>query len=264
MSLGAWINDTFGGGAEQKAAAAQVAQGQNALNLNQTQYGAAQGYQQPIADIGNRNLNALDQNVNSGAYQQPQSNFQTQPFNYQQSPGYGFQLQQGLGAVQNSAAAQGQGLSGATLKALQRYGTGLAAQDVNQQYQNYLQGNQQNAGIYQQNYSNNLANMTNQYNRQSGLANLGVSANNNLSNLATGFGNTQGDIYGQIGNAQAGGIMGQANATRNTIGNLAKGAVNLATMAINPAAGVAANLGGDLGGHNNDYFNQTRSPYYNQ
>ena len=262
MSLGSWINDTFLGGAEQKAANAQLAQGQKALDINQAQYGLAQGYQQPIAAIGNQNLNTLNQNVNGGAYSMPQSNFQIQPFNYQQSPGYGFQLEQGQNSIQNSAAANGSGLSGATLKALQRYGTGLAAQDVNQQYQNYLQGNAQNSGIYQQNYGNNLSNMNNQYNRQAGLANLGVNANNNLSNLATGFGNSQGDIYGQMGNAQAGGIMGQTNAARGTVGNLAKGALSLATMGLMPMSGTVNSIGNM--GNNNSYYNQTQQPWYNQ
>lgn len=62
--------------------------------------------------------------------------------NWQNTPGYQFQLNQGLGALQNSAAANGGLLTGNTMQALQNYGQGLA----NTTYNQYLGNLQQQAG----------------------------------------------------------------------------------------------------------------------
>lgn len=61
---------------------------------------------------------------------------------WQNTPGYQFQLNQGLGALQNSAAAQGGLLNGNTGEALQNYGQGLAGTT----YQQYLSNLQNQAG----------------------------------------------------------------------------------------------------------------------
>ena len=55
------------------------------------------------------------------------------------SPGYQFQLEQGLRAVDAGAAAQGMLRSGATLKAEQEYGQGLANQDFTNYYNRLFQ-----------------------------------------------------------------------------------------------------------------------------
>ena len=54
--------------------------------------------------------------------------------NYQTSPGYQWQLGQGLRAVDAGAAASGMLRSGATLKAEQTFGQGLANSDFGQYY----------------------------------------------------------------------------------------------------------------------------------
>jgi hypothetical protein len=94
--------------------------------------------------------------------------------NFQQSPGYQFQLQQGLRAVDAGAAAKGMLRSGATIKGEETYGSGLADQD----FSNY-------------------------YNRLMGISTLGETAAaggattaNTAGALAQGAGNTQASIYG--------------------------------------------------------------------
>ena len=54
--------------------------------------------------------------------------------NFQQSPGYQCALDQGLRATDAGAAAKGMLRSGATLKAEQTFGTGLADQDFSNYY----------------------------------------------------------------------------------------------------------------------------------
>lgn len=111
----------------------------------------------------------------------------SQPFTastFTNSPGYGFAQQQGISAIQNSAAAGGGVQSGNTLRALQQFGTGLENQDY-YNAANLYQGQQQQL-----------------YNMLSGERNSGQNA------LATIAGVTPG-LSSQIG----AGITGAANAT---------------------------------------------------
>lgn len=107
--------------------------------------------------------------------------------NFQQSPGYQYQLDQGLRAVDAGAAAKGMLRSGATLKAEQTLGNNLAAQDFGAYY-NRLAG---------------LAGLG-----QSSAAGVGAAGNQTAAGQAqTGVSaaSTQGSLYGQaaqgIGNA---------------------------------------------------------------
>lgn len=101
---------------------------------------------------------------------------------WQGTPGYQFQLQQGLDALDASAAAKGMLMSGHQQRAVQGFGTALA----NQYYQNYLNNLQQQANAGQnaaqgvgtgqigaaQAYGQAKANQANNYNAMlGGLAN---------------------------------------------------------------------------------------------
>ena len=89
-----------------------------------------------------------------------------------QTPGYQFNLTQGLKSVQNSAAARGLGVSGAALKGASTFATGLAD------------------STYQNQFSNAVTNQTNAYNRLAGLVNTGEAAAAGNVSAATGAGNT--------------------------------------------------------------------------
>jgi hypothetical protein len=94
--------------------------------------------------------------------------------NFQTSPGYQWSLEQGLRGVDAGAAAKGLLRSGATLKAEQTFGTGLADQEFQQYYKNLTGlstlGEQAAAG--------------------------GASTAQAGANLAQGAGNTQASIFG--------------------------------------------------------------------
>lgn len=66
-------------------------------------------------------------------YQRPE--FQ---FRFKEDPGYQFRTQQGLQALEGSAASRGQALSGATLKALQEYGQAAASDEYSRAYNRAL------------------------------------------------------------------------------------------------------------------------------
>jgi hypothetical protein len=142
-------------------------------------------------------------------------NFQADPFTqamgvggtYQASPGYQWQLGQGLNAVDSSAASKGLLGSGATLKAEEEYGQGLANQD----YQQWL-------GNLSSTYDNYLGNLA-------GQANTGV-------NTATQQGNNQ------LTSAGAGALQ-----TAQIGANKTAGANGLAGLI--PAAAVGTGRQGD-------------------
>ena len=108
----------------------------------------------------------------------------------QKTPGYDFQLSQGLDAVQSSAAARGMLNSGATMNAVNTFGQGLA----NQEYNNYL-------------------------NRLSGVASNGQNAAGATAAAAGNYGGMGANALAGIGNAQSTGAIAQGNAFNSAIGN---------------------------------------------
>lgn len=113
---------------------------------------------------------------------------------FQADPGYQFRMDEGMRGVEGSAAARGGLLSGAAMKAIQKYGQGLASQEFGDAYQRFN------------------ADQTNQYNRLGGIVNTGQGATNQLTNAAGQFGQQAGANMIGAGNAQAAGIVGGANA----------------------------------------------------
>lgn len=109
---------------------------------------------------------------------------------FQKTPGYDFQLSQGMDALQSTAAARGGLMSGATMQAAQTFGQGLA----NQEYGNYLA-------------------------RLGSLASGGQAAAGNAANAGANYQTTASNALAGIGNAQAAGAIGSANALSSGINN---------------------------------------------
>lgn len=180
------------GSAAMQSGAAGKAAGQSEHNLQlelpqfQQNYNTAVGAYQPYAAAGT--LSLQDQQDLLGLNGQDAADAAMARF--QSSPGYAFQLQQGLRAVDAGAAAQGMLRSGATLKAEQTYGQGLANQDF-------------------ANYYNRLGSLT-----QTGLSGVSgvVNAGNNLQNAMTGNVSAQNQL-----------LTGAANAQNSILGNATSG-----------------------------------------
>jgi len=119
---------------------------------------------------------------------------------FQQDPGYEFRLTEGLRALDRQAAARGRLISGAALKAAGRYG------------QDYASGEFQNA------FNRFQVNRSNQLNPLASLAGMGQTATNALSNAAGQYGQAAYGSATDIGNAQAAGRMGMANALAGGVG----------------------------------------------
>lgn len=128
------------------------------------------------------------------------------PFNPQSfvgSDAYNFIRDQGMDAIQKSAATKGTFLSGGTLKDLARFGQGNAATFWGQQLAHDTDMARINAGISEGNANRSLSGL-------SSLAGLGF-------NAAQGMGNA----YQGYGMAGAGGTIGAQNAVNQGIGGVA-------------------------------------------
>lgn len=110
---------------------------------------------------------------------------------YTKTPGYEFRLNEGLNAVQSSAAARGSLNSGATLRDLLKYGQDYATSE----YGTYL-------------------------NRLGGMTDMGAAAAGQTANAGNNFAAGASNAIGQKGNAQAAGAIGMGNALNSGIGNV--------------------------------------------
>jgi hypothetical protein len=120
-------------------------------------------------------------------------------FNFEADPSYQFQREEGMRGVGNQFAQSGNLLSGAALKAMQRFGTGLADQSYNTSYNRARSGYESDRGDF--NASN-----TNEFNRLAGIQGAGQ----NAINSTNGLGST---VQGSAGNGASGVASGMANAS---------------------------------------------------
>lgn len=134
----------------------------------------------------------------------------------QNDPGYQFRLKEGMKALENSASARGDLLSGGTAKAITQYGQDYASNEYSNVYGRAF-------NEYATRYNQFETNQANKFNRLSSLAGGGqVAAGNLNANLGETARNVS-DIYGRegqqvgdslkaAGTARASGYAGIANA----------------------------------------------------
>lgn len=191
------------------AASAQKSAANSANNTQMAMFNTITGNEQPYNAQGQQAASALGQ-----FYGLPGANGQAQTPDYNKIlsslPGYQFQLQQGTQAVDRSQAAKGLLNSGATGKALEQYGQGLA--------QSY-------AGQYTQGLQN--------------LTQMGQAAASNQASAGMNAANQIGSNTLYAGNAGAAGAAGMGNAISGAAGQ----AVGLYGMYQNYGGGGGMNYG---------------------
>ena len=196
----------------------------------------------PYLGLGQQFSNLLSGSI--GNLTQP---FQPTMAQLSQTPGYQFTLGQGEQAVTNANSAMGLANSGVQGKGLANYAEGLASTTYQQQFQNYLQQNQQ---IYSQLYGGTQlgAQAAQQY---GALGLTGAQAGlGGAESLLGGAVNTGGQLGSNIigaGNASAAGTLGVAN----SVGNLGTNALNsYAQLSLLQRLGAPNNA---AGGNNADF-----------
>ena len=235
-AAGAVGGSLISSGASKSAASTQAAAAAQAAAQAQNQYTQTEANLQPYMDAGYMGLSALQGTLGLGGASGSEltanglSGLTFQPTQEQlaATPGYQFDLNQGLQSVQNANAAQGLGISGAALKGAAQYATGLANNTLSTQQ-----------GIFQQNVQNVL-------NPLQSLASLGQ--NSAVQTGQQGIQATQNANALQVGgaNAAAAGTVGSANALSGGLSSL--GGAPLNYLLYNQVLGGG---GGGSGGNQN-------------
>lgn len=167
------VGSIFGGSSQSSSADASAQVQQNIFNQTQQNL-------QPYMTAGSSALGNLQSLLGIGGSSDWASNAMKQ---LQQSPGYQFQFNQGLNALDASAASRGMLLSGAQQKDVTQYGQGFAQNAWN----SYL------AQI------SNMANMG--QNAAANLGGIGAQSGANIGSSMMAAGQGQANMWGGVANA---------------------------------------------------------------
>ena len=216
----------------QLAVAAQTRDAQ--LGVSKEVLGKQEAVYDPYQQAGlagqNQLLNYLGIGGDTGAQgygQYANAQFTPEAFAANQDPGYGFRMREGLKAVDAQAAARGGLISGAALKASQRFGQDMASQEYQNAFNRYQTSRQATLAPYQQ------------------LQGAGMQAAGGLSNAAGGYGTNALGAYGGYGSAANSAYGNYGAAAGNAYGALGTGIYN--------ATGTA---GGQINSAYGNYGNQ--------
>ena len=176
----------IGGRAASKAASAQAQAASEAGDVQREIFERQVELSKPYREAGELALNKLI----------PLATEYT-PFGmeqFQADPGYGFRLSEGQKALERSAAARGNLLSGGTGKALTRYGQEMGSQEYQNAFNRYQAERQARLNPLQS------------------LAGIGQTSSQQLAGQAGQFGSNMAEAIGAAGQARASGYMGTASA----------------------------------------------------
>lgn len=227
----AGIGSSIAGGLMGRSAAGKAAQQQaeaadRAIKLQKQESRIMREDLQPWKQAGRRSINQLqfllgtrginadimqdaarrygtimgDQEAGQGAYGSLVRPFGAQDF--ETDPGYAFRQEQGREAIENAAAARGMQLSGANLKALQRFNQGLASDE------------------YQRAWQRDADERARLFNMLSGVSGSGLNAAAQTGQFGQASAGRIGDLYAQQGNVRAAGTVGGAQALGGALGNV--------------------------------------------
>jgi hypothetical protein len=167
MALAIGGSALLGASASKSAANTQAASADRSLELQERMFNKQLELQEPFRQAGVNALNKIESGDIMGSM----------------DPSYSFRFQEGLKALDRSAAARGGLLSGGALKAAQRYGQEFASNEFG-----------------------------NAYNRLASRAGFGQTASTNMGGAAGSFGANAGNLMTGAGAARASGYVGGANA----------------------------------------------------
>lgn len=176
------IGSAFIGSSAAKSASERMAQaGRESMGALRGFYDQTMENYKPYLDVGKNAIGSIN-----SLYGYPDGSGNVKPPDYSQftnSPDFAFAQQQGNLGLTRYLNATGMAQSGGAMKDMASYNQGLASQ----QYGNY-------------------------FNRLMGLAGIGQNAANSSAQSAGQFGGQIAQQYGNIGQADASGIIGQGNA----------------------------------------------------
>ena len=191
--------------ASKSAAQTQADAANNATAAQSAALDKQLALQQPYVNAGTTAVNQLSAMTQPGG--EATKNFSYGPFDYNQNtdPGTQFRIQQGLNAMNATAAARGGLISGNALKAGQDYGQAQGSQEYQNAFNRYLTNYSNAQNTFQLNRNNLLDPLK-------FLTNTGqAGASNQAANVGS-FGSSQAANTIGAANANAAGQIGSANA----------------------------------------------------
>lgn len=245
--VGSVISGSMSAKAAKGAADTQAAAANRAADMSMAQYQQTRADLTPYRESGATGLRLMQEAIYGGDGGVPnllvaqgfapapggfgaKMTFDPTQAQLEQTPGYQFLRDQGLQAVQSSAAARGLGVSGEAMKGAARFAEGLAGTTLGQQQQ-----------IFQQNLQNVM-------NPLQALTGIGQSATNQTGN----FGQTATSQAAQAGMSgaasQAAGIVGSANAYGGIVNSVAGAPANFLMYNKLLGGGSGGNIFGSGGG----------------
>lgn len=190
------VGSLLGASASRSAASQQADAAAQSDQTQRAQYDQTRADNAPFREVGLEANNKLADLMRSGQFGR---RFTTADMNadpvYQN--GLQFGLDQGTQGINRQAAAGGSFLSGATLKALTRFGNDYGSTKANESYNRF--NADQNAG----------------YNKLAGLSGAGQQANSQVGGAGMNMANQIGQSQQGAGNARASGYIGESNAWQN-------------------------------------------------
>lgn len=212
-ALGGVIEGSDQARAAQAASAQTAAATDKAIALQREMWQAQQEQQRPWLQAGGAALNKLAGMVDYQRFGQDQ---------FQADPGYAFRLAEGQKALDRQAAARGGLISGAALKAAQRYGQEMGSQEYTNAFNRYQQERQaalnplQSLAGVGQTAANYLGTAGQQYGQNIGnaLINQGYTA----GNAGIAAANARASQYGNIGSALGQVPLNQWSSRGNSLG----------------------------------------------
>jgi hypothetical protein len=207
--------------------------GRSEASIN-SQVQGVQGQMAPYIQAGQQGINALSTAMAPGGALtgQAPAAYNIQPFSFDSSnPAYQANQQAAMDAARAGSAGMGNFGSGNMLSGLQKNASNLASQEYQNQYQNWLSG--QNLGLQgqNQNYNQFMGQNQNLYNELMGMGQLGSNSALNTGQLA--LGGTQAGL-----GARASGYAGQQQALNSLNSS------GLMSMGGNALSGLTSGLGG--------------------
>ena len=192
----------IGGYMQSQAAGNAASQYANAagqgIQYNKEMYQNVLGQNQSYMDTGQKGLGMYNQLADSGYLTaQPSMNDLTKLM-----PNYQFGLNQGMGQFNAQNNAMGGAVSGNAIQGGQQFAQDYAGNSLNNAFNQY-----------QANRSNVVSNVN-------ALTGVGQQANQTVANAAAGTSANVSNTLGSIGNAQAAGTMGSANAWAGSLNNI--------------------------------------------
>ena len=203
--------------ASTRASEASIAEQRRQFDINQAN-------QQPFLTGGTNAFNRLTRGFDPGG--EFTGDFSSADFLANKDPGYAFRMDEGMKALDRTAAARGGMLSGGALRGAQQFGQGLASQE----YQNAFNRFQVNRGNMLQ----------------------------PLQSLA-GVGQTTANTLGAAGANMASNVGNAMMSNAGNVGNAAMSAAGQQNSAYGGAANVLGRMYGNQGGGSNPYFNAAKA-----